>query len=331
MEIVVNAYYPVITGYQPGAIVMAAAEIGLLDALADGPAARDGLAARLSVSERGLDALLSGLRAIDVLDRTALADGMVQLTNEAVALVRTGAGGLGRIIRKEHGFARLWTDLATHVRTGVGHYPGWRERGRVDPDGTAFFLAAINDIAEGAALDVLAAADFGDARTIVDVGGGGGAFATAIAAAHPDATITILELAATAPITRSLIGDPPRVTVVEGDAARPALGAQLGEFDAAFVSHVLHDAPPDEAEAIVHEVAAAVKPGGLVVINDTCLTDPPDDHIALFDVMMIVETPAGRCHPIADVIGWMTAAGLTDIEIRPLAFGQILRAHRPAA
>jgi 3-hydroxy-5-methyl-1-naphthoate 3-O-methyltransferase len=317
--------FPTIVGYQPGAVIMAAADIGLLDALADGPVEAFGLASRLGVSERGLDALVGALRAIGVVEGVEA----VGLTADAQPLVRTGAGGFARLLRKEHAFAHLWNELSTFVRRGTGHYASWRDRGRIDPEGTAFFLAALNDIALGAAPAVLAAADLGDARTVIDVGGGGGAFARAIVDAHPDATVAIVELPATAPLTAALVGSHDRIRLVEGDAVMSGLGAGIDGADAVFCSHVLHDLSADEAEEIVHAVAGAVRSGGVVVINDTFQPNGTDVALALFDVMMVVETPAGRCHRLDTVLRWMADAGLVDVDVRPLVFGQVLRAVRP--
>jgi 2-polyprenyl-3-methyl-5-hydroxy-6-metoxy-1,4-benzoquinol methylase len=320
--------YHHLTNYQPGAVIMAAAEIGLLDMLAGGPVPVAGLAERLDVSERGCAALCRGLQVLNVV---AVTDHALVLTEEADPLVRTGAGGLARLIRKEQGFHRLWGNLATFVRAGRGHYPGWRERGLVDPETTEFFFQAINDIACGAAPDVLAAARLDGCTRIADVGGGGGQFARSIADSLPGAMVTIVELAATAPISRKLTSDHERITVLEGDASLPGLGGDHGDFDAVFVSHILHDTNREEARSVVLNCAAAVKPGGVLVINDTMTDDDPmtTPLITMFDVMMVVETPDGICHRRADVHAWLAEAGMTDIEETPLYFGSVIRSIRP--
>jgi hypothetical protein len=320
--------YHLITDYQPGAVVMAAAEIGLLDRLRSGPADLHGLSAQLGVSARGLDAIVRALQVMDIVDADA---DSVALRHEAAELVRTGAGGLARLIRKEHGFHKLWGDLAGYVRRGQGHFPSWRTRGFDDPATTSFFLQALNDIAATGAPGVLAAAGLDEARSILDVGGGGGGYARAILERVPDVTVTILELAATAPITRELTAGVERLRVVEGDAATEGLGCGIAPgagspFDAAFVSHLLHDLDPGECRAVLGHVARSVQPGAPVVVVDTVSADVPDDRtLALFDVMMIVETPAGRVHRRAEVLDWLTEAGIVDVVETRLFFGSVFR------
>jgi hypothetical protein len=50
---------------------------------------------------------------------------------------------------------------------------------------------------------------------------------------------------------------------------------------------------------------------------------------ALFDLMMLVEVPGGRTHPIAVVLQWINAARMSAPKLHKLYFGILLEATAP--
>lgn len=314
-----------LTAYQLPAVIASAERLGVLDELTS-PTSPGRIARRRGLSSRGVEAILGVLLAAGL--ASARRDGTFALTADGRRLVREGDGGLRRVVRKEAFFARLWTGLDQAVRTGRALLPETKRRALEDPDGYAAFLAALNDLAAPIADAVLEAADFGDPRLVLDVGGGGGAFALAARRRHPRARVVILELPEVAPLTRQLIDQAADrlIEVVPGDARDARTGRRLEPFDGVLISHVLHDLAPPDAARVIANVVRWLRPGGIVAVHDVLPEGRPDVPTALFDVMMLIENPGGRVHQARAVRRWLTAAGTTRARRTRIGWTSVLRA-----
>jgi hypothetical protein len=85
---------------------------------------------------------------------------------------------------------QAWSALLSSVQTGtsgweqalgIGHYAYFAQ----NPEANAYFNAAMAGNAARALPDILAAYDFGELRTLVDVGGGCGTLLPGILQAYP--------------------------------------------------------------------------------------------------------------------------------------------------
>jgi len=330
--------YGTLTGYQAAAVLMAAERVGLIRALAAGGGTIDGLAAATGASARGVEVLVGSFAALGLVQRAG--DGeRWRLSAVAAPLATDGPDGLDRLIRKEAVFYGLWGRLADAVASGDALLAPFADRARTDPAAAEGFLLALNDLAGRVAPDLVPAARLGAARTLADVGGGGAAYALAFAGAHPDLAVTIVEQQPVVPISERAVAAgakaagpaAARVRVVAGDATTRGLGLGGERFDAALLSHVLHDLDGPTAHAAVLGTASALARRGTLLVHDVFhekgATDPV---IALFDVMMFVENPGGTTHALADVRSWIAEAGLGDVEETDLGFTTLLRAVAPS-
>ena len=329
--------YGALTGYQAAAVIMAAERVGLIRALAGEGGTVAEMAAATGASVRGVEVLVGSFAALGLVETVA---GRHRLSAKAAPLATDGPDGLDRLIRKEAVFYGLWGRLDAAVASGDALLASFAERARTDPAAAEAFLLALNDLAGRVAPDLVPAARIGDAATMADVGGGGAAYALAFAEAHPSLAVTIVEQPPVVPISERAVaasraagGDAvgARVSVVAGDATAPGLGLDAARFDAALLSHVLHDLDGPTAHAAVLGSASALAPGGVLLVHDVFREKGAGDPvIALFDVMMFVENPGGMTHALADVRAWIAEAGLTDVEETDLGFTTLVRAVRSA-
>lgn len=320
--------YGTLTGYQGAAALMAADRSGLIAALTGDGGSIDDLAARTGASARGVDALVRALVAMGIVESTGA---VYRLGPAGSPLAVPGADGLDRLIRKEAVFYALWARLDAAVHTGDALLAPFAERARTEPAAAEAFLLALNDLAGRVAPDLVPAARLEGARSLVDVGGGGGAYALAFAGADPGLDVTIVEQPSVVPLTERALAAAgragTRIRVVAGDATRPGLGLDE-RYDAALVSHLLHDMDPEAARAAVHGAASALRPGGVLLVHDVFREQGDTDPVvALFDVMMLVENQGGRTHSLADLRGWLADAGMGEPEVHPLGFTTLLRAE----
>lgn len=313
----VFAVIDLMTGYQQAATLTAAARLGVFDLLADQPIDAAGAADSLGTEPLATRALLDALVGLELVESSP--DGY-RATPTAARLGHDG--DLRLVAEKEAFFARHWLDLADSVRTGAPRLDSWRERLASDPEQARFFLRALVVLARETGPD-LTAVDGLVGESVVDLGGGLGAYATQLAAAGSRVTLVDLpevtpwaelELMQAEPAVRDAI----RVVATDllGDEAPEAIGT---DHDAVLLSHLLHDLDDTDALAALRRAAELTRSGGTVVVFELPGDPPRDGQGAfgpLFDLMMRVETP-GRARRLDELADLMRAAGLTDVTVSP--------------
>src|SRR5205085_9263616 len=113
--------------------------------------------------------------------------------------------------------------------------------------------------------------DLSGKRRLLDIAGGSGVYACALAARFPTLQAAILEKPPVTAIAERAIrerGVADRVSVVAGDM----LAGELPRgYDVHLFSNVLHDWDEDVVRQLLSASAAALEPNGLIVIHDAFL------------------------------------------------------------
>jgi SAM-dependent methyltransferase len=205
-------------------------------------------------------------------------------------------------------------ELAELERALVDGAPLVATRGGVrpdDPERTRAFLGMLARRSEGSADEVarLLAARLRPGARVVDVGGGHGRYARALA--ERGFEVTLLDLEAALVVARELCGDALRYRAA--DFLVDDLG---GPYDAALLSNIVHNLGEDENVRLLERIRDVLAPGGVVAIKDLLLDDlgahPP--QAVLFGVTMLLYTDRGRVYDLAAVLDGCVARGLEVIE-----------------
>lgn len=167
-------------------------------------------------------------------------------------------------------------------------------------------------------------------RALLDIAGGSGVYACALAARFPHLRAAVFEKAPVDAVARRAIGErgfDARVGVLTGDMLRDALPAG---YDVHLWSNVLHDWDVPIVRELLAASAAALPPGGTIVVHDTFLnrdkTGPAS--IAAYSVLLMHVTQ-GRCYSIAEMESWLLECGFsTPIEVASGAGRSALVARR---
>src|SRR2546427_13255999 len=143
------------------------------------------------------------------------------------------------------------------------------------------------------------------ARRFLDLGGGPGSYAIALAKRYPRVQGVVLDQTVT--VARQLIQKhrlQHRLKARQGSLFTADLGSG---YDAVLVSNVIHDFNEKENRALLRRVRDALCPGGHgfieeVVVHDS-LTRPA--KASVFSVMMYKFTASGRCYSWRETEGWL--------------------------
>lgn len=302
------------TGYLTQAI-HAAAELGIADALVDGPKQPGELARVLDVDEDGLRRLMRLLLSFDIFAQrrngSYALNGISQaLRSDSAVTLRDLFLFFGSEYHRNH-----WTHLADAVRTG--------ESVGAVLDGQPFFEYAaahrdIGDMFDRAMTSVstlgteplLAAYDFGRFGTLVDIGAGRGSLLTEIVRRTAGTRGIIFDLP-------EVVTDLPAEIVELGLADR--LSVETGSFfeavpkggDAYLLKHIIHDWSDAEAERILRTVRTAMEPDACVLLIELVLPEHQRPHAGKFIDLEMLVNATGRERTAADFRNLLARSGFT--------------------
>ncbi len=279
--------------------IAAAAELGIADVLHEGPLTPTAIAAKIGAHADSLHRFLRALASVGIFAEDA--DGRFHQTPLSATL-RAGIPGSLR------GWARYagsrpallaWADLATSIRTGE---PAFRrvfgksffEYLATAPADAAAFDDAMHGISSTEIPAVLAAYDFGDCGTIVDVGGGDGTLLAAILEKHAGVRGIVYDLDHVVARTR---------TRLAGTPLEKRIAVETGSFfdtiptggDTYLMKHILHDWSDEQCVQILRHCRRAIPATGRLLIVEAVIAPGNDPGFEkLLDIEMIAITEGGR-------------------------------------
>ena len=259
-----RALFDISAGFVYSQILAACVTLKVFERLADGPRHTIDLAADIGLTPEAARRLLKGAAALNLLreirgDRFGLADlGAAVLGNPGVSAM------VGH-------HALLYDDLRDPVallRAGAGEQlPGFWVYGASGPAAAAYseLMAASQALV---AEDILSAHVFSGAEALLDVGGGEGAFLTAVARAAPRLKLGLFDTPAVVERAGARFGRTgliDRVARFGGDFLTDDLPSG---FDAISLVRVLHDHDDAPARELLKRAFAALPPGGSLLVAE---------------------------------------------------------------
>jgi demethylspheroidene O-methyltransferase len=254
--------FDLVAGFVYSQVLHAAVETDLLDLLHDGPVDAPMLTARTGLST---DAALRLLRAAAAIDLAEEVGPGCWMLGQQGAAIRSNPGALAMV--RHH--ALLYADLADPVAllrmdrqepTALSRF--WHYSTETDGETSSRYSELMAASQQMVAQQALAAYPFDRHRRLLDVGGGHGAFVSAIAAACPSLELGVFDLP---PVLAGARGLPSRVALHPGDF----FASPLPEgYDCVTLSRILHDHDDDRCLRILRTVRAALPEGGRLVIAE---------------------------------------------------------------
>jgi hypothetical protein len=316
-----------VNGYQVSQALHVAATLGIADLLAAGPRTSAEIAAAVGAHPRALYRLLRTLASLGVFHEDDTAEHRFALTPLGEGL-RTdtpdSVAGWAAYIGQPYSWS-AWAQLLHSVQTGENAFRQvhgmdvWEYRAQ-HPDDSAAFDRAMTANTRQRLAALLAAYDFSRFATIVDVGGGRGAFLAALLAAYPTAHGVLFDrphvvAGAETELRAAGIADRCRITGGDFFQAVPTGG------DAYVLMQIVHDWEDAEATAILRRCREAMRADARLLVIEWELLEPnAGAEGKLTDLVMLV-TAGGQERTRSEYAALFAAAGFQLAAVTPTTSG----------
>ncbi len=166
---------------------------------------------------------------------------------------------------------------------------------------------------------------------LLDIAGGSGVYACAVAERHPHVAAAVLERPPVDKVARRAVerrGLAGRVDVMAGDMFADELPSG---FDVHLFSNVLHDWGMESCRDLLSRSFRTLEPGGMVVVHD-CHLDAGKAgplEVAQYSVLFMFLTE-GKCYSLDEMEEMLTMAGFKDVRHVPtVVYRSLVTARKP--
>ncbi|HEY2864674.1 MAG TPA: methyltransferase [Casimicrobiaceae bacterium] len=309
-------------GFVVSRALQVAAELGLADALADGPKDRDGLAREVGADAVTVHRLMRALAGFGVFEQ--LPDGRLANTPRSECLRRDKPGSLYGLARMygDTPFWQTWAGLEHSVRSGepsFAHVHGTPvfEYLAAHPESARRFddaMVASSSLMNDALIEAYDWSRFG---TLVDVAGGAGSTLAAILRANPRIRGLLFDLPHVIERSRKYLAQ-------QGVADR--CRTETGSFfetipagaDGYFMKHIIHDWDDADCLRILANCSRAMSDGATLLVCEKVVPAGNDPSYAkTMDLVMLALTHGGRERTEQEFRDLFARAGLRLARIVP--------------
>ncbi|MBI4824864.1 MAG: methyltransferase domain-containing protein [Nitrospirae bacterium] len=291
-------------GFMASRVVLTANNLGVFDHLKKATTAA-AVSKKLKADARAMEILLDALTGIGLVIKAR--DGKYRNAPVSTRYLVKGARLYqGDIVRHASGMWEGFSHLDEVVKTGRA-----AERRRDHES----FIMGMHNLTILRTDSLIKAIGLKDVKTMLDLGGGPGT--NAMAMAKKGVKATIFDLPATIAIAKKVAhrNGIKGITFISGDFHVDSIGSG---YDLILLSQILHAFSIEENIALLRKCMSALNSGGRVVVQEFPInearTAPP--HSALFSVNMLMGTPNGRCYTTKEIKHWLSETGYKKIAVK---------------
>ncbi len=298
------------SSFQKSRILLSGFELDLFTNVDESGSTAYQIACKLNLDIHACDRLLNALASLGFLTKQNL---LFFNTPESYCfLSKRSPDYLGGLMHTNH-LWNTWSNLTKVVKTGKSAHP---EEINVRGDDWLFaFISAMHDRATKQAPGQLSGLDISDVRSLLDVGGGSGAYSMEFVSRKPDMEATVFDLPNVVPITRHFVdkeGFSGKIQTCTGDYTTENLPEG---FDLVFLSAIIHSNSLEVNGDLIKKCFKALNKNGKIIIQDWIMNNERTKPTAgaIFAINMLVGTEAGDCFTEEEVFGMLETAGFGNI------------------
>jgi ubiquinone/menaquinone biosynthesis C-methylase UbiE len=294
-------------GFTSSRVILTANNIGMFENLKKPSSASD-ISRKLKTDPRGTEILLDALTGIGLVIKSKNG----KYKNAPVSskyLVKGSRLYQGDIVKHASDMWQNFSLLDKVVRTGR---PAPR---RSDHES---FIMGMHNLTILRTESLIKAIGLKGVRTMLDLGGGPGT--NAIAMAKKGVKATIFDLPETIKIAKKVARreGAKEMRFIAGDFHVNGIGSG---YDLILLSQIFHAFTEKENIALLRKCKAALNSGGRVAVQEFPINDartaPP--RSALFSVNMLVGTSKGRCYSPNEIKRWLAEIGFKRAAVKDLS------------
>jgi ubiquinone/menaquinone biosynthesis C-methylase UbiE len=304
------------TGFMAAKQLFAASEIGLFEALADGSADLEALAAKTGVPARTVGIVAAAMVSLGLIKQ----EGSRYRNGEAAAAFLAGKPGhdVRPVLRFFNSICYpLWESFADAVRSGEGR----AQFGKFDREEQQIFSAGVEALTAPIAASLATGYDFSGHKRLLDVGGGTGSFLLAVLRRYPALRGTLFELPGACAVARQRLATEPegtRIDIVEGNLFKTPLPA---DHDVLLVANTVHVLSASHNLELMRKMRATVQRGARLLLVDFWMnptrTEPPG--ATLMSGEFLVMSGEGQAYSEQEAAQWLAQTGWHKRERTSLA------------
>jgi acetylserotonin N-methyltransferase len=308
-----------IAAFRHSKSMFAAVELGVFDALADGPLPLAELAQRLSASADGLERLLDACVGLQLLTREA--DSYRNTPAAQAYLCSTSPQRLTGYIKYSNAVMwKLWGHLEDAVREGTHRWPqafGWDgpifDHFFRTPEAKREFLLGMHGFGLISSPHVVSAFDLSRFRCLIDLGGATGHLAVAACQRYPNLRAVVFDLEQAVPLAQEMIAGTPvadRIQVTAGDFFVDPLPAA----DLFALGRIVHDWSASKVRTLLRRVYEALPPsGGLLIAEKLLLENKSGPGWALMQSLNMLSCTEGKERTLTEYESLLREAGFVEV------------------
>ena len=296
--------------FQKSRILLSGFELGIFTTIEESGSTNDQIAITLQLDKHASERLLNALASLGFLTKQ---NGLYFNTPESFTFLSTKSPDyLGGLMHTNH-LWNTWSNLTKVVKTGTSaHSTDINERGE---EWLFSFISAMHDRAKKQATIQLENVDLSEMNSILDIGGGSGAYSMEFIRKKFEIEATVFDLPNVVHITQQFIdqeGFSGKIKTVAGDYTSDDLPKG---FDMVFLSAVIHSNSLEVNQELIKKCFHSLNKNGKILIQDWIMnierTQPAAG--AIFAINMLVGTQAGDCFTEQEVTNMLLAAGFSNI------------------
>jgi cyclopropane fatty-acyl-phospholipid synthase-like methyltransferase len=297
--------------FQKSRILLSGIELDIFTNINESGTTSNQIANHLHLNERACERLLNALVSLGFLTKQ---NHLFFNTADSFAFLSKKSSDYSAGLMHSNHLWNTWSNLTQVVKTGKSAHPAEiNERGE---EWLFAFIDAMHDRAKKQAPQQLANIDLSDVESILDIGGGSGAYSMEFVSKKPEIAAIVFDLPGVVPITKRFInkeGFSDQIKTHPGDYTTDELPKG---FDLVFLSAVIHSNSLEINKALIKKCYNSLNKNGKIVIQDWIMnndrTQPASG--AVFAINMLVGTEAGDCFTDQEATEMLNAAGFKNIS-----------------
>lgn len=323
-------------GFMASQALFTALELELFDHLDKMPRTAEELQSSLGITAPRLQTLLTALTSVNLLWREV--DGTYTLPqNVRATMVTTSKFYYGDYLKLQIGrqFYGHMGNLTQVMATGSGpDYSTWFS----DGEAADIYTKAQHNGSLATAFALMKRVDLSETKTVLDVGGGSGAFQVAMCGKFPQCSSFVLELPNVCESGEKIVASShlevkDRIQFIKGSALDTWPLNTPKNVDVCLMSYISGSVPEVYLQGLYDKAFSHVRNGGRLIVHDFMVNDDLQGPAlgALWALQHVTVNAEGLGLNPKEVCARMTKAGFVDIEVHDMIKGmtKVIIAYKP--